>query len=94
MSLFYIGQPIKKARGCAIGVTATVTAVGVPNLLRPEATMWVRVHAPCIGVAGFRFASGDEAAANPDEWEPIIPDGLESIEEINQLYEPQEVTQT
>lgn len=94
MSRFYVGQPIKKCRGeMNIGVTAVVVAF---HTFMPHGhTMQVRVTSPATQVLFGEYCAapvGTECLADPDDWEPIIPEGLESLEEINALYEPQSET--
>lgn len=88
MSAFYVGQKVKKVRGkCGIGITGTVTSSPAKRTDLPGDRIDVLLDAPTFNERGIFFAVGEETATPPELWEPIIPPGLESIEEINALWE-------
>lgn len=97
MSAFYIGQKIKKVRGPAnLGLTAVVVEFG-SHPFSPGTDMRVRadrqVEAVNIFDRSTRIApAGSEGWTRSALWEPIIPDGLESLEEINALWTPEPAT--
>lgn len=95
MSAFYIGQRVKKVRGNSIGVTATVVTLAYNAITQSD--MQVRVDQSAVATnVIFHYQitrpAGTVGWAQSHQWELIIPDGLESLEEINALYEPQGVT--
>lgn len=90
MSRFYIGQQIKKTRGeNNLGATATVS--GFDHDYADSLVMQVVAHEPWTSRDGVVHAAGTEGWTDPANWEPLVPPGLESLQEINALYEPQGV---
>lgn len=90
MSAFYFGQKVRKVRGqWNVGHTGTVCGF---DPFDPNGFMVaVRLDAASIGMRNGEIIdvpAGFEVWDSPDHLEPILPDGLESLDRINELYEP------
>lgn len=90
---FYIGQRVKKVRGGVNeGLTGTVagTDYGCPFGL----TLAVHVDSSCtvhrILGKSHVIRAGEIAWGKHENFEPILPPGLESPAEIAALYEPED----
>src|SRR5688500_5948997 len=96
MAKFYMGQPVKVVRDNTglnpelVGIEATVISV--------EGWYEVNDSADWFGPPqlhyGYQLSSPslpyyDYIVCTEDELEPIIPEGLESPEQIEELYEPE-----
>lgn len=80
---YKIGTRVKKVRGLrGIGVTGVVIEVG-----RPSASGWtirIRADSPICTVgewSGKEMGPRIDFFANPDHWDPILPDGHRAGEE-------------
>lgn len=95
MSSFYIGQRVRIARAKNpqfSGREATITSsLTVARLVSDPLTPKWGYDVSVAGI-GNKDLNGLSLFAEPWQLEPILPSGLESIEEINALYEPQGVS--
>lgn len=92
MSAFYVGQKVRKVRGTGnIGLTGTVS--GFDQSQSDGCTISWRLDTEFIGMQmngkKVSIPAGSEAWDNPHHLEPILPAGLESLDRINELYEPE-----
>jgi hypothetical protein len=88
MSTFYIGQRVRIV-GClvareALGREATVLS-GPADAWNEISGEWVGYHVSVDGI-GPICPRGNEYCFRPDFMEPIVPDGLESREDIERLW--------
>ena len=94
MGAFYVGQRVRKVRGLLnIGMEGIVAAL---NPQRSNGRTVATVYPFAAYGANQRgmvreVPAGTLLWANPNDLEPIIPEGLESLAEINALYEPEPV---
>ena len=88
MSAFFVGQRIRKVRGPnGVGTTGCVVGVGVHDAAVERGySMRVLCDKAWRGASGRMWPKSHVAACNPDDWEPIIPDGHRpaeiSVEEL------------
>ena len=75
MSRFFIGQPVKKARGYLAGLTGRVAVIDPsdPRGFGFDADL------PGVGVDGDPFPAGRTVFCYPDEVEPILPSGQVAV---------------
>lgn len=92
MTTFYLTQRVRKARGNRnVGITGAVAAFDPNDPI--GCTLGVRHD---VAVDGFnvrledpvRMAAGELVWGSPDDYEPIVPGGLEAPEQIASLFEP------
>ncbi len=85
---FYVGQRVKKVRGSDnLGLEAVVVAVMGPHI-RVRCCRAAIFYEP-FGDVGRQASAGTEGNTQACNWEPILPEGMESIEEALKLWEPQ-----
>lgn len=92
MSAFYVGQRVKLTRPrlpIHVGDEGLIAYLGGdPRGMEMDGFVMAPVG-PCNCIV--RWDDGDTTPQHTHQLEPILPPGLESLEEINALYEPSPV---